>query len=204
MLTDIFLHLVTKYSKDQALANNLWLEIFTKYSEPKRHYHTTIHLENLITDLKEVQGQITDRDSMLFAVYYHDIIYKASSNSNEEDSAKIAEERLGEIGYPADKIAKCTKMILATKLHKHSEDADTNLLTDADLSILGKSPDEYLKYAEKVRKEYVIYPDFVYKPGRKKVLNHFLEMEKIYKTDYFFNRYETQARINLQSELEEL
>ena len=60
MLTDIFLQLVTKYSKDHELANNLWLEIFTKYSEPKRHYHTIDHLEEIVADLKEVKNKIAD------------------------------------------------------------------------------------------------------------------------------------------------
>lgn len=77
MLTDIFLQLVNKYSNNNELATNLWLEIFTKYSEPKRHYHTITHLEAFINDLKEVKDHIEDWDTTLFAVFYHDIIYKA-------------------------------------------------------------------------------------------------------------------------------
>lgn len=204
MLTDTFLQLFTNYTADHVLANNFWLEIFTKYSEPKRHYHTITHLENLIADLKEVQEQIMDWETTLFAVFYHDIIYKATSSSNEEDSAKIAQERLTEIGYPTEKIARCTTMILATKQHVYSEDTDTNLLTDADLSILGQNAEEYQEYTDNIRKEYSIYPDFVYMPGRKKVIQHFLQMERIYKTDYFFDKYEKQARVNLANELEVL
>lgn len=204
MLTDTFLQLVNKYSKDHELANNLWLEIFTKYSEPKRHYHTIDHLEALITDLNEVKSKITDCDTMLFAVFYHDIIYKASSSTNEGDSAKLAMKRLTEIGYPADKIAKCANMILATKLHQLSEDNDTNYLIDADLGIIGKTPEDYQKYTEQIREEYSIYPDFMYTSGRKKALQHFLQIDSIYKTKHFSNKYEQQARINISNELEEL
>jgi predicted metal-dependent HD superfamily phosphohydrolase len=49
-----------------------------------------------------------------------------------------------------------------------------------------------------------IFPDFVYKPGRKKVLLHFLAMERIFKTDYFFHKFELLAKQNLQKELEML
>lgn len=42
----------------------------------------------------------------------------------------------------------------------------------------------------------------MYNRGRKKALKHFLEMDRIFKTDYFFQKYENQARINLQKELE--
>jgi predicted metal-dependent HD superfamily phosphohydrolase len=204
MLTDSFLHLIKQHCSNHELANNLWLEIFTKYSEPKRHYHTIQHIEAMITVLKEVKEKAEDWDTLLFAIFYHDIIYKASGNSNEEESAKLAMLRLSEIKYPAEKIAKCAQMILATKKHEPSDDNDTNYLIDADLSILGKSAETYQTYTEQIREEYSIYPDFMYNSGRKKALLHFLQMNSIYKTEYFTTKYEKQARINLQNELETL
>lgn len=201
MLTDTFLQLVNKYSKNTELATNLWLEIFTKYSEPKRQYHTIDHLEAIITDLNEVKGKIDDWDTTLFAVFYHDIIYRASSKTNEADSAKLAKKRLTEIGFNKDKIDKCLAMILATKQHLLSEDNDTNYLLDADLAILGKNSEYYQKYSNQIREEYTIYADFMYNSGRKKVLLHFLEMEAIYKTEHFLKKYEEQARINIKNEL---
>lgn len=204
MLTDTFLQLVKKYSKDHELANNLWLEIFTKYSEPKRHYHTISHLEAVIAELKEVKDHILDWDTTLFAVFYHDSIYKASSSTNEADSAKLAMQRLSAISYPADKIAKCANMILATKQHELSDDLDTNYLLDADLAILGKSPDDYQKYSDQIRQEYTIYADFIYNSGRKKALQHFLQIESIYKTEYFLKKYENKSKINICNELEGL
>jgi len=76
------------------------------------------------------------------------------------------------------------------------------LFTDADLSILGQSWEVYFTYSKHVRKEYGQYPLFLYKKGRKKVLKHFLDMERIFKTDHFFELYEKHARVNLQRELE--
>lgn len=204
MLTDIFLQLVKKYTNDHELANNLWLEIFTKYSEPKRHYHTIDHLKNMLRDLNEVKDKIEDWDTILFAVFYHDIIYKAYSSSNESDSAKLVMERLSDLGYPAPKIAKCANMILATKQHTLSDDNDTNYLLDADLAIFGQPTEEYQKYSEQIREEYTLYADFMYKSGRKKALQNFLQMEAIFKTDHFYKKYETQARMNISIELKDL
>jgi predicted metal-dependent HD superfamily phosphohydrolase len=204
MLTDTFLQLLKKYSNDHELANNLWLEIFTKYSEPKRHYHTVTHLEKLLGELKKVKDDIHEWEVTLFAMYYHDIIYKVPGSSNEEDSAKLAVKRLREIGFPAERIEKCSVMIKATKNHELSDDSDTNYFIDADLIILGQNPEDYYDYSEGVRKEYSIYPDFMYNAGRKKVLQHLLQMKRIYKTAYFYNLYEKQARINLSNELESL
>jgi predicted metal-dependent HD superfamily phosphohydrolase len=158
----------------------------------------------MIADLNEVKTKITDWDTILLAVFYHDIIYKASSSTNETDSAKLAMQRLSSIGYPADKIAKCANMIMATKQHELSDDSDTNYVLDADLAILGKSPEDYQKYSEQIRQEYTIYAEFMYNSGRKKALQHFLHMESIYKTEYFSKKYERLARVNISNELEGL
>jgi predicted metal-dependent HD superfamily phosphohydrolase len=175
-----------------------------KIFSAKRHYHTIAHLEHLVENLKEVQNHISDWDTVLFAVFYHDIIYKSTSSTNEADSAKLAKERLGELHYDPEKMAHCEKMVLATKSHGLSGDKDTDFLTDADLSILGQSPDVYQDYRENVREEYAIYPDFLYNSGRKKALLDFIAMKQIYKTDHFFVKYEKQARKNLENELEDL
>jgi predicted metal-dependent HD superfamily phosphohydrolase len=44
----------------------------------------------------------------------------------------------------------------------------------------------------------------MYKPGRKKVLHHFLAFPEIYKTPEFKEKYELQARKNLAMEAESL
>ena len=94
--------------------------------------------------------------------------------------------------------------VLATKKHAACDDTDTNYFTDADLSVLGQGWYVYSNYYRQVRKEYALYPDIIYIPGRKKVLQHFLQMERIFKTDHFFNKFELQARENIQKELEAL
>ena len=95
-----------------------------------------------------------------------------------------------QISVSNDKVELCKNQILATKSHIKSTDRDTNYLTDADLSVLGQNWQTYSLYYKNVRKEYSIYPDFVYNPGRKKVLNHFLSMDKIFKTDFFYKKFE--------------
>lgn len=184
------------------LINTLWREIEAKYTERGRHYHNLLHLENMFKELDSVKSDIADFTTISFSVFYHDIIYNASSKSNEENSALKAAESLTEIGLQQNTITSVSNQILATKFHHKSEDEDTNYLLDADLSILGKDLDTYLAYTKMIRKEYSIYPDFLYKPGRKKVLKHFLDLENIFKTDYFKEKYEIQARSNIAAEIQ--
>ena len=201
MIEKVFTNLTRQYTSDDKLINKLWNEILTAYSKSNRYYHTLQHLESLLRYLEDVKHQITNWNAVLFALYYHDIVYNVLKHNNEEKSAALASKRMTEIDVDADTLNKCTNIILATKKHLWNEDNDLNLFTDADLSILGADWNDYETYLKQIRKEYTIYPDIIYNSGRKKVLQHFLSMETIYKTEYFYKKFETKARQNLQGEL---
>ncbi len=201
MLKATFLKLLHFYSSDVALNNKLWHDVENKYSDKKRHYHTLQHLENLLNELIAVKSEIQNWETILFTLFYHDIIYNSLKSDNEQKSADYAEQKMQTLSVPIEIIRNCKKQILATQSHVFSIDNDTNLFTDADLSVLGYSHETYTEYYQNIRREYNIYPDLVYNPGRKKVLLHFLNMDKIYKTPYFYNKYELQARNNLAQEI---
>jgi predicted metal-dependent HD superfamily phosphohydrolase len=167
-----------------------------------RHYHTLHHLDHMILQLQEVQTAIEHWDAVVLAVAYHDIIYNPLRSNNEERSGAVAVERLTAAGVDVDTVARTHRHIIASKTHMLSADQDTNCFIDADLSVLGASREVYKLYADHVRKEYRYYPDLLYKPGRKKVLQHFLDMPRIFKTEQFYHTFEQQARQNLLWELE--
>jgi predicted metal-dependent HD superfamily phosphohydrolase len=202
VLKETFIELLKNYTNSDRLTNELWTEIEKNYSSKKRHYHTLHHLDNLITQLTEVKNEIQNWNAILFTLYYHDIVYNSLKSDNEEKSAELAEKRLNQISVSPDTIELCKNQILATQSHIKSTDSDTNYFTDADLSILGQNWETYSLYYKNVRKEYSIYPDLVYNSGRKKVLNHFLSMDKIFKTDFFYKKFERQAKQNIQKEIE--
>lgn len=201
MLKETFVNLLSTYTQERDLIDEFWAEIEKNYNGAKRFYHTLQHLENLLRQLTAVKSKIQDWDTLLFSLYYHDIIYNALKSNNEEKSAELAVARMVGLNLPQTMIDRCKAQILATKLHQQSDDNDTNYFLDADLSILGQSWEAYLNYSKNVRREYAIYPDLIYKPGRKKVLQHFINMERIYKTDYFFQELEATAKQNLEKEL---
>ncbi len=200
MLKQVFTKLTGNYS-DNATSVKLWNEIVINYNDAGRYYHTIGHINTIYRELSEVRDCVEDWDVLLLALFYHDIIYNVKRSDNEAESANLARERLQSTSLSDDRIKRCVLHILATKGHATSDDHDTNLFTDADLSILGQSPDVYKEYVKQVRKEYFVYPDIAYNKGRKKVLEYFLTMEKIFKTDFFYKKYEIQARENLEREL---
>jgi predicted metal-dependent HD superfamily phosphohydrolase len=201
MLKSLFTELVSKYD-GKSLAGEYWQELEAFYSQPQRFYHNLSHLEQLYQELEAVTTSVSDWDAICFAIYYHDAVYDAASLHNEEKSAELAERRLGSMHVPEATTSKSCRIILATKRHERSDDDDVNFFTDADLSVLGREDAAYAAYYNQIRKEYAIYPDALYYPGRKKVLEHFLQMDVIFKTSHFYHRYEAQARKNLKVELE--
>lgn len=192
------------HSKNTFLINKLWEEIESNYSHKKRHYHNLQHLHYMMEKLQVYKDHLENVGTIIFSIFYHDIVYNPKKQNNEEKSAEVAHDRLVQLGVPANQVEQCVQQILATKSHQQNEEKDTNFLLDFDLAILGDSPANYQEYASNIRKEYSIYPDFLYKRGRKKIVKHFLEMPEIFKTAEFVAAYEKQARINLVNELESL
>ncbi|MFA0960497.1 hypothetical protein AB9P05_01695 [Roseivirga sp. BDSF3-8] len=203
-LKDRWTQLCQAYTADEGMVAGFWQEIVSAYTSEARAYHNQEHLVHLAEEIMEIQPYLQDADAIWFALFYHDIVYSATAGDNEEKSARLAVERLSAMGLDHEKLQRVHSHILATKTHEAGADFDTCYLLDADLAILGASPVAYHDYTRKVRKEYSIYPGFMYKRGRRKVLKHFLQMSRIFKTDHFYQRYEKQARENLARELTSL
>lgn len=178
----------------------LWREVADQYTAKGRHYHNFDHLADV---LEQLQPVISDDNAnvMVLATIYHDIIYSITAKDNEERSAALAVERLAVLQVPATTIKEVELCILATKHHQPTGNTVADLFTDADMSILGRNEDTYATYARNVRKEYSLYPDLLYNPGRKKVLQSFLAMDRIFKTEHFYALYEQQARQNVAWEI---
>jgi predicted metal-dependent HD superfamily phosphohydrolase len=70
-----------------------------------------------------------------------------------------------------------------------------------DLSILGASQSVYQLYCNAIRKEYKNIPWLLYKRGRKRFLQETLKRTHIFLTKEYQDRYEKQARMNMQEEL---
>ena len=150
-LPAIFSNLLRRYTSNHALIIGLWNEIEENYSNKKRHYHTLDHLEALLQHLLAIRPQIDNWDTILFSLYYHDIIYNPLKTTNEEKSAEFAENRMQLIGVPQITIENCVRQILATKKHLLNFDNDTNIFIDADLSILGQPWKVYENYFKQIK-----------------------------------------------------
>jgi len=198
-LEKIYSELLSKIGFSANEIQQNWTGLEKAYSKKSRHYHNLTHLKEMIESFEIYSNLLQNPNEILFSIFYHDFVYSASKKDNELKSAEYALAILPENVNLNKQLV--FDAICATQQHQHNKIKDINWLIDFDLKILAKDWDDYKIYFEQIRKEYRIYPDFLYKPGRAKALKHFLENEFIFQTEEFRNLYEEKARINIEKEI---
>ena len=194
--------LASRYASDSSTIESLFNSIVEHYSAKNRAYHNLSHIQSLLSLSESLMDKIQNRDALYFAIWFHDVIYDTKRSDNEEKSAEFAVEALAGLGVPERTVATTREMILATKHHRADDLSwDMKAFLDLDISILGAPEEIYKEYSRAIRKEYSWVPGFLYRKGRMKVLNDFLERERIYNTEEIRARYESQARHNIAEEV---
>jgi predicted metal-dependent HD superfamily phosphohydrolase len=190
-----------------------WLELFPDgnatgvrliemWSEPHRRYHTIDHLEFMLSIVDRYADQAEDARLVRLACWFHDSVYDPTRNDNEIRSAELAARMLGDLGVSDEDTAEVVRLVWLTTRH-NVEDGDRNgaLLCDADLAILGTSPERYAEYAAEVRDEYRHVHDDMFRAGRIGVLTSLLDLPRLYQLPALRDAWEAQARANLAGEI---
>ena len=188
-------------------------DLLMRYAEPHRRYHTATHIMFVLRHLHEMcPAPLELSPEVVAAALYHDAIYEPRAADNEARSAAIAVTDLAAIGWSPQSCESVAALIRATAGHVHDgaaepgdrptdRPADTTLLLDADLAILGADPGAYQAYINGVRAEYDHVDDDQWTQGRATVLRHFLDRPRLFVTDRMFAGLEHRARANIEAEL---
>lgn len=191
--------LQSNYTENQKLIQTEFDLIKRRYTESHRRYHTLSHLEHLFEEIELLQPLT---ESIQWAVWYHDLIYFPGNHKNEKESAQAARVTMQKMGCSEGQITQVMKMILATATHAvKTNDQQTAVFLDADMSILGSEHKSYFDYTILIAQEYSSIPKLLYNKGRIQFIESTLQRASIFSTDAFRQKYETQARQNLTKEL---
>ena len=203
------------------IVEDLLHTIFIKYEENHRFYHTLGHILHMLDKIDEIgiQSGLSKKHSTLLkaATWYHDIYYDPFNLhprlSNEFFSGVIAQAELGELGLNTASFAfidNVRYLIEMTQSHKPKsylriETNTQHIFIDADMSILGETPEKYKKYSAQITDEYfsnilLVTPLFFYKK-RSEFLQKTLENKPIFYTSYMQTHYEEQAYTNIRDEI---
>ncbi|MEU3563129.1 hypothetical protein [Kitasatospora sp. NPDC006786] len=177
-------------------------ELLRRWSEPQRRYHTVTHLHAVLEHVDELAGHADDPEAVRLAAWFHDAVYRPDRTENEERSAALAVRALTAAGLPAERVAEVERLVLLTVGHDPAPgDRNGEVLCDADLAVLGGSPEAYAAYAAAVREEYGFVPAPDFSAGRAAVLRHLLALPALYRTPAARERFTAAARTNLTAEL---
>jgi predicted metal-dependent HD superfamily phosphohydrolase len=180
----------------------LFLDLLDRWSEEHRHYHGCTHLLSVLESLDLLTDPAEPPRTVLLAAWFHDAVYRGIAGQDEEESARLAEERLTAAGLPEDEVAEVARLVRLTSDHRPEPgDDDGALLCDADLSVLGGEPDEYARYVAAVRKDYAHIGDADFAAGRAAVVRRLLELDPLFHTARARELWHSAARQNLQGEL---
>jgi len=149
------INLLSKYALDIT-----HVEIEKLYGEKHRYYHTLEHITFLINKINKIyewDENEKERDILILAALFHDIIYDTQKSDNEEQSVSFFKSKIHNKMTP--ELQKVCDIILATKNHKITGDKLTDIFCDLDMWILSNgSFVEILDNERKIFKEY----QFVY------------------------------------------
>lgn len=172
-----------------------------RHAEPHRRYHVLAHVDAVLRHLDVTAATLPDDRAVRLAAWYHDAIYDPRAAGNEEASADLAAAELTAAGVDPELVADVERLVRATAAHRPTED-DERALCDADLAVLGASPEAYERYRSEVRAEYAHLDDDTWRAGRAAVLRSLLGAP-LFTTAAFADRDE-EARRNLTAELDAL
>ncbi|WP_334162819.1 HD domain-containing protein [Phenylobacterium sp.] len=178
----------------------------TAYAEPQRRYHSQAHIDACL-DLLDAWPGLGDADRRVlgWAIWWHDAVYDPTASDNEARSAALARRELPALGASPGEVDEVARLIRLTAGHEvENGDRLGAVLVSIDLAVLSEAPSAYDAYARAVREEYAHVPEPLWRAGRARVLQRFLDAPVIFPDPDFRAAREPRARANLARELETL
>ena len=176
------------------------------YATPPRAYHNFAHVEEVLRHYDEVANGPgwQQPEEVRLAVLYHDAIYEAGRKDNEAHSAELAVEHvqrwLPDRGIDAARVAELINLTARHgSLQPGDVDRDAALFLDCDMAILAADAATFAIYDRGITAEYRgKVPAWLFKLNRRRFLKSVLGKERIFLSDWFHERLDARARINLR------
>ena len=180
----------------------LFLDLLDRWGEEHRRYHGRTHLLAVLEALDLLTEPDRPPRAVVLAAWFHDAVYRGIAGQDEEESARLAEDRLRHAGLPADEVDEVARLVRLTADHLPAPGDDAGaLLCDADLSVLGGEPAAYARYLAAVRQDFAHIGDADFAAGRAAVVRGLLQHDPLFATSRARELWLEAARRNLRGEL---
>jgi predicted metal-dependent HD superfamily phosphohydrolase len=185
------------------------------YNSEDRYHHNVGHLNFMLKLIEHWSKRFDDPGVALWATIGHDCFIDFTNTlpgRNEKISSQYTEARLEGI-LETDRLSAVKAYIGATATHNlptaelpAGNLSDLKMFLDADNACIGADPRIYKAYKKGVRQEYIQAGVGIdrYDIGRLAFLENYSSVEQRFLSAPGFNRFEEQARINMNNEMAEL
>ncbi len=177
-------------------------QLIVSYSEPQRFYHTLVHIEHCLSLFDKIKTRLHIPEALELAIWYHDVVYKPGAKDNEQLSADLFMATTK--GIFDDSLRNTVYQHIMATVHDESEikNTDTDYMLDIDLSSFGRPWPEFIRDSENVRLEMKSMPEDEYYQKMATFQNNLFARPKFFRSDYFYQHYESQARQNRSDYIE--
>ncbi|KAF7387515.1 hypothetical protein HZH68_013192 [Vespula germanica] len=194
-------------------ACNIWFnKLKEAYSEESRTYHNLDMLCEKLYHYHEIKNYLRNPEALLFALIFQNFEYNPKVIDEEIKNLHHFIAFAEEAGITVNSELReetCALLeiiiIHSTEVHKMGGiygREDAHYFLDIDMAILGSLPENYAEYRRKIREEYAFLSEPMYTALRLKVLQNFVQIPNIFATKEFREKFEAQARENIQAEIE--
>jgi predicted metal-dependent HD superfamily phosphohydrolase len=179
-------------------------QLMDSYSEPQRYYHTLDHIEHCLSLFDNISSKLKSPHALELAIWFHDVIYQPGAANNEQLSAdqfmRTTKNRFD------DSLRNTVYQHIMATLHLHSEmnHADTQYMVDIDLSSFGLPWPEFIHDSENLRREMAHLSNEDYCRKQSAFQQALMDRPRFFRSDYFYQNYESQARQNLSDYYESI
>lgn len=197
--------LLAQFQVSEPSARQAFDQLVHEYAQGERHYHTLAHVHDVLNTIRRFATDTHNLPTLQLAAWFHDAIYDSRADDNEIRSAELAESMLADLGLPAGIIHETNRLIRLTQTHTTTlDDHNGHLLLDADLAPFANPHAQFEQNSANIRREYAWVPAEQYRTERIRILQSFLDRDRLFYTPQLFAQLEQPARQNIQSEITRL
>lgn len=208
----VWREITSDMSKD--VSDTWWSKIMAQYSDQERVTHNVDYLKDTFERFEIVKKELESPSAVALALLFLYYEYDPKAVDCAEKNLEHFKTFATDAGIPDESPLRSKVVNLMEAAATHSTDEhktdgafgseDKHYFLDMDIADLGSSPEHYAECTQRIQKEYDFLPESMYKSLRLKVLESFLQIPNIYATREFREKYENQARKNIQDEVKSL
>ncbi|XP_039276905.1 uncharacterized protein LOC120348811 [Nilaparvata lugens] len=192
-----------------------WTRIVQAYSEESRKFHNINYLAIKLENFETIKCKLKNRNAVGIAIFFHHFEYDPKMVDCFKKNLEHFDIFANDCAIKSESELYKSVVSLLESVDTHSTDEhktggvfgaeDGHYFLDLDMAVLGGDSEYYAtEYATNIQAEYDFLPEPMYKGLRLKVLQSFLQIPNIFATKEFREKYEEQARANIQKEVEKL